>query len=105
MVTSMKKMTETIYYMVTSPKNKEENTTYMMFSVTEIVFGTKIEIAVTVSTEMTVVTVTVSTEEILETMVDMADIFNPKSSRYHIKQHLTRITRANVLYFLITAKR
>ena len=30
MVTSMKKMTETIYYMVTSSKNKEENTIYMM---------------------------------------------------------------------------
>ena len=57
----MKKMTETIYYMVTSSKNKEDNTIYMMFSVTEIVFVTTFEMAVTVSTEMTVVTVTVST--------------------------------------------
>ena len=67
----MKKMTETIHYMVTSSKNKEENTIYMMSSVTEAVFITTIEMAVTVSTEMTVVTVTVSTEEILETMIDM----------------------------------
>ena len=44
----------------------------MLSSVTEVVFVTTIEMAVTVSTEMTVVTMTVSTEEILETMVDMA---------------------------------
>ena len=105
MVTSMKKMTETIYYMVTSSKNKEENTIYMMFSVTEIVFVTVIEIAVTGSTEMTVVTVTVSTEEILDTMIDMVLIFECKSNRYRMKQHLTRITSANAMYFLITAKR
>ena len=58
--------------MVTSSKNKEENTIYMMSSVTKVVFATTIKMAVTVSTEMTVMTVTVSTEEILETMVDMA---------------------------------
>ena len=38
MVTSMKKMTETIYYMVTSSKNKEDNTIYMMSSVTDTIF-------------------------------------------------------------------
>ena len=43
MVTSMKKMTETIYYIVTSSKNKEENTIYMMFWVTETVFLTTVE--------------------------------------------------------------
>ncbi len=59
MVTSMKKMTETIYYMVTSSKNKEENTIYMMSSVTEVVNVTTIEMAVTVSTE-----------EIQETMIE-----------------------------------
>ena len=68
MVTSMKKMTETIYYMVTSSKNKEDNTIYMMSSVTETIF---LMMAVTGEAEMTVVTVTVSTEEILETMIDM----------------------------------
>ena len=86
MVTSMKKMTETIYYMVTSSKNKEDNTIYMMSSVTEAIFTAKIEMAVTVSTEMTVVTVTVSTEEILETMIAMAVAFEKKSSKYHIEQ-------------------
>ena len=69
MVASMKKMTETIYYMVTSSKNKEDNTIYMMSSVTEVVFVTTIEMAVTGLTEMTVMTVTVSTEEILESMI------------------------------------
>ena len=68
----MKKMTETIYYMVTSSKNKEENTIYMMSSVTETIF---LMTAVTVETEMTVVTVTVATEENLETMIDMVLIF------------------------------
>ena len=82
MVTSMKKMTETIYYMVTSSKNKEENTIYMMFSVTEIVFITVIEIAVTGSTEMTVVTVTVSKEEILETITEMLVASEERNSRY-----------------------
>ncbi len=82
MVTSMKKMTETIYYMVTSSKNKEENTINMMFSVTEIVFVTVIEIAVTGSTEMTVVTVTVSTEEILETIIEMVVASEERINRY-----------------------
>ena len=50
MVTSMKKMTETIYYMVTSSKNKEENTIYMMSSVTETILQMTVEIAVTVNT-------------------------------------------------------
>ena len=68
--------------MMASSKNKEENTIYMMFSVTEIVFVTAIEIAVTVSTEMTVVTVTVSTEEILETMIDMVVASEERISRY-----------------------
>ena len=102
MVTSMKKMTETIYYMVTSSKNKEENTIYMMSSVTETIF---LMMAVTGEAEMTVVTVTVSTEEILETMIDMVLVFKLKSNRYRIKQHLTRITSANAMYFLITARR
>ena len=86
MVTSMKKMTETIYYMVTSSKNKEENTIYMMSSVTEAVFVTTIEMAVTKLTEMTVMTVTVSTEEILETMLDMAVISEDKTYRYRIER-------------------
>ena len=59
MVTSMKKMTETIYYMVTSSKNKEDTTNYMMSSVTETIF---LMMAVTGEAKMTVVTVTVSTE-------------------------------------------
>ena len=50
MVTSMKKMTETIYYMVTSSKNKEDNTIYMMSSVTETIIQMTVEIAVTVNT-------------------------------------------------------
>ena len=82
----MKKMTETIYYMVTSSKNKEKNTIYMMSLVTEVVFVTTIEMAVTVSTEMTVMTVTVSTEEILEAMVDMAVTSEEELSKYRIKQ-------------------
>jgi len=68
--------------MVTSSKNKEENTIYMMFSVTEIVFMTTIERAVTVSTEMTVVTVTVSTEEIQETMIKLVVASKGKISSY-----------------------
>ncbi len=43
----------------------------MMSSVTKVVFATTIEMEVTGLTEMTVTTVTVSTEEILETMTDM----------------------------------
>ncbi len=82
MVTSMKKMTETIYYMVTSSKNKEDNTIYMMSSVTEAIFTTTIEMAVTVSTEMTVMTVTVSTEEILETIIEMVVASEGRISRY-----------------------
>ena len=101
MVTSMKKMTETIYYMVTSSKNKE-NTIYMMSSVTETIF---LMMAVTGEAEMTVVTVTWSAEEILETMIDMVLIFESKSNRYRLEQHLTRITSANAMYFLITARR
>jgi hypothetical protein len=81
MVTSMKKMTETIYYMVTSSKNKEDNIIYMMSSVTEAIFTTKIEMAVTVSTEMTVVTMTMSTEEILETVSEMVVASEEKSIR------------------------
>ena len=50
MVTSMKKMTETIYYMVTSSKNKEDNTIYMMSSVTETVFSLTMMTAVTAET-------------------------------------------------------
>ena len=99
------KMTETIYYMVISSKNKEENTIYMMFSVMEIVFVSMIEIVVTVSTEMTVVTVTESTEEILETIIEMVFVLEAKTNRYYIKQHLTRIASANVMCSLITAKR
>ena len=54
MVTSMKKMTETIYYMMASSKNKEDNTIYMMSSVTENI---SLMMAVTGEAEMTVVTV------------------------------------------------
>ena len=97
----MKKMTETIYYMVTSSKNKEENTIHMMSSVTETIFL----MTVTVEAEMTDVTATVSTVEILQTMVDMVLILEVKSNKYRIKKHLTRITSANVMYFLITARR
>ena len=71
MVTSMKKMTETIYYMVTSSKNKEDNTIYMMSSVTEIVSITKIEMAVTVSTE-----------EIQENMIELVVASKGRISRY-----------------------
>ncbi len=86
MVTSIKKMTETIHYMVTSSKNKEDNTIYMMSSVTEVVFVTPIKMTVTVSTEMTLVTVTVSTEEILETMVDMVVKSEEKTNKYRVEQ-------------------
>jgi hypothetical protein len=75
MVTSMKKMTETIYYMVTSSKNKEDNPIYMMSSVTETIF---IMMAVKGEEEMTVVTVTVATEENLGTMIVMAVISEDK---------------------------
>ena len=88
--------------MVTSSKNKEDNTIYMMSSVTETIFTM---ITVTGEAEMTMVTVTVSTEEILETMIELVVVFKLKSNRYRIKQHLTRITNANAMYFLITAKR
>ena len=91
MMVSSKIKEVTTIYMVTSSKNKEENTIYMMFSVTEIVFVTAIEIAVTGSTEMTVVTVTVSTED--------------KFSKYHIEQQLMREENVNVTYSLITARR
>ncbi len=105
MVTSMKKMTETIYYMVTSSENKEENTIYLMFSVTELVYFTTIEMAVTVSTGMTVVTVTVSTEEILKTIIEMVVASEERISRYRNQQNLKRKANANVIYFLITARR
>ncbi len=98
-------MTETIYYMVTSSKNKEENTIYMMSSVTETIFLMMVETAVTVETEMKVVTVTVATEENLETMIDMVIASEIRSSTYRNKQHLTRKVNANVMNFLITAKR
>ncbi len=86
MVTPMKKMTETIHYMVTSSKNKEENTICMMSSVTETIFQLTVEIAVTVSAEMTAITVTVSTEEILETMLDMAVTSEEELRYYPVKQ-------------------
>ncbi len=91
MVTSMKKMTETIYYMVTSSENKEENTIYMMSSVTETIFPM---MTVTGEVEMTVVTVTVTTE------------YNSNnSSNCYIEQQLTSRENANVMYSLITARR
>ena len=65
-------MTETIYYMVTSSENKEENTIYLMFSVTELVYFTTIEMAVTVSTE-----------EILETIIEMVVALEERISWYH----------------------
>ena len=83
MVTFIKKMAETIYYMVTSSKNKEDNTIYMMSSVTETIF---LMMAVTGEAEMTVVTVTVSTEEILETMIVMAVISEDKTYKYRIER-------------------
>ncbi len=83
MVTSMKKMTETIYYMVTTSKNKEDNTICMMSSVTETIFKM---MAVTGEAEMTVVTVTVSTEENLETMIAMAAIPKRKLCKYRIER-------------------
>ena len=80
MVTSMKKkMTETIYYMVTSWKNKGDNTIYMMSSVTETIFTM---MAVTGEAEMTEVTVTVSTEEIQETMIELVVASKGRISRY-----------------------
>jgi len=88
MVTSMKKMTETIYYMVTSSKNKEDNTIYMMSSVTETI---SLMMAVTGEAEMTVVTVTVLTVD--------------KSSNFHIEQQLTNEENVIVIYSLITARR
>ena len=76
-------MTETIYYMVNSSKNKEDNTIYMMSSVTETIFTM---MAVTGEAEMTVMTVTVSTEENLGTMIAIAAISNQKLSKYRIEQ-------------------
>ena len=87
MVTSMKKMTETIYDMVTSSKNKEKNTIYMMSSVTGIIWTTAV------------------TNKNLETMIDMVVGSREKNSKYRIEQHLTRKENVNVMYFLITAKR
>jgi hypothetical protein len=91
MVTSMKKMTETIYYMVTSSKNKEENTIYMMSSVTETIFLMTVVTALTLEAEMTVMTVTVATEN--------------NSSNCYIEQQLTSRENVNVMYSLITARR
>ena len=105
MVTSMKKMTETIYYMVTSSKNKEDNTIYMMSSVTETIFLMTVMTTLTVEMEMTEMTVTMATEENLETMIEIVFALEVKTNRYRTKQHLTRIASANVMYFLITAKR
>ena len=68
MVTSMKKMTETIYYMVTSPKNKESNTSYMMSSVTETIFA--------------IMAVTGEAEEIQETMIELVVASEERISRY-----------------------
>ena len=77
MVTSMKKMTETIYYMVSSA--------------TETIFIMTVLTAVTVEAEMTVMTVTVATEI--------------NSSNRYIEQQLTSRENANAKYFLITARR
>ena len=65
--------------MVTSSKNKEDNTIYMMSSVTETIFTI---MAVTGEAEMTVMTVTVSTEEIQETMIELVVASEGKISRY-----------------------
>ena len=64
--------------MVTSSKNKEDNIIYMMASVTETIF---LMMAVTGEAEMTVMTVTVSTEEILETLSEMVVASEEKSIR------------------------
>ncbi len=87
----MKKMTETIYYMVTSSKNKEDNTIYMMSSVTETIISMTVVMAMTVESKMTVVTVTVLTVD--------------KSSNCHIEQQLTNEENVIVIYSLITARR
>ena len=79
----MKKMTETIYYMVTSSKNKEDNTIYMMSSVTETIFPM---MTVTGEAIMTVMTVTVTTEENLGTMIAMAAISEHKMRKYRIER-------------------
>ena len=85
----MKKMTETIYYMVTSSKNKEENTIYMMSAVTETIFFLLMLVtAVTVKTEMTLTTVT-------ETAKD----------KFNIEQQLTNKENVDAMYSLITARR
>ena len=79
MVNSMNKMTKTIYYMVISSKNKEDNTIYMMSSVTETI---SLTMEVTGEAGMTVVTVTVSTEEILQTMIKLVVASKGRISRY-----------------------
>ena len=81
----MKKMTETIYYMVTSSKNKEDNTIYMMSSVTETIF---LIMAVTGEAEMTVVTVTVSTEEIRISITELVVASEGRISRYRNLKNL-----------------
>ncbi len=86
-------MTETIYYMVTSSKNKEDNTIYMMSSVTETIFLMTAVTAVTVEMKMAMMTVTVTTE----------DNFT-NSSNCYIEQQLTSRENANVTYSLIIAK-
>ena len=68
--------------MVTSSKNKEENTIHMMSSVTETIFLLTVKTAVTGETEMTMMTVTVATEEILETIIEMVVALEERISRY-----------------------
>ena len=77
----------------------------MMFSVTETVFMTTIEMAVTLSTEMTVVTVTVSTEEILETIIEMVVTAEKESNKYQVEQLPMNKEYASVMYFPTIAKR
>ena len=79
---------ETIYYMVTSSKKKEENTIYMMSSVTDTIF------------RMMAVA-----EKNLETMIDMVISSEEKCRKYCIEQQSIRKENVNVMYFLITAKR
>ena len=69
--------------MVTSSKNKEDNTIYMMSLVTETI---SLMMAVTGEAEVTVVTVTVSTEENLGTMIAMAAISERKLRKYRIER-------------------
>ncbi len=74
--------------MVTSSKNKEENTSYMISLVTE-----NISLMI------------LMTKKNLETMIDMVTASEEKSSKYCIENQLMRKENVNVMYFLITAKR